>query len=38
MNSDHGESSERQQRLQDVLVTYLEAVESGKAPDQQEFV
>ena len=38
MNSDHGESSERQQRLQDVLVTYLEAVEIGNAPNQQEFV
>ncbi len=38
MNSEHGESSERQQRLQDVLVTYLEAVESGNAPNQQEFV
>jgi len=38
MNGEHGESSERQQRLQEVLVAYLEAVESGNAPHQKDFV
>ena len=38
MNSEHPNSSERQQRLEEVLVAYLEAVDSGDAPDQQEFL
>ena len=38
MSSEYGNSSDRQQRLEQVLVAYLEAAESGHAPDQQEFI
>ncbi len=38
MNNEHEESSQRQQRLEKVLVAYLEGVESGDAPDEKEFL
>src|SRR5437899_2619825 len=38
MTTEHDESSGREKRLQEVLVAYLEAVEAGPAPDQQEWL
>jgi eukaryotic-like serine/threonine-protein kinase len=38
MTQDSNPSTERQQRLNEVLAAYLEAVESGKQPDQQEWL
>ncbi len=38
MNNEHEKSSDRQRRLEEVLVAYLEAVESGAEPNQQELL
>src|SRR5947208_15184969 len=38
MNSGHEESAGREQRLHEILHTYLQAVDAVQAPDRQEFV
>jgi serine/threonine protein kinase len=38
MNEKLAESPQRQERLQEILLSYVEAAESGKVPDQQEFI
>jgi WD40 repeat protein/tRNA A-37 threonylcarbamoyl transferase component Bud32 len=38
MTPGHESASEREQRLNEVLAAYLEAVEAGRRPDQQEWL
>src|SRR5436309_1743362 len=38
MSSEHDEMSERERRLREVLVAYLEAAEAGRAPDRQQWL
>ena len=38
MNEELAESSQRQERLQEILLGYVEAAEAGKAPDQRGFL
>ena len=38
MDSQHDEAAEREQRLQEVLVAYLEAAEADRAPEAEELL